>query len=359
MKILILEDSSQTTYGGGQKISKLVCKALSQRNELLLMDYASDSLFIQDVKGYVQVVYFAGYKFSKEKFIQRFYQAVAFVKSFFKILRILKDQKVDVLYTTTKLTLFLAYFIKVYTRTPFIYHAHMSSKRTISGRISVNFMRFSKLVIAVSNYVKDTIQELNADIKIQVVYNPIEFSVKKKKIALDNDRFDIAFFGTVRAEKGVVTLIEAAKNLISNSNIHFHIFGDGPQLNQLKAHSLDNVTYYGHVENVDSYLDKLVDILVLPSVIPEACPTIILQAMSKGIPVITTNFGGQKELIQDGRNGFLIERNSINQLVDKILILIGNKSLYDNISSNNLIDILKKPTIEEYETLIEKCFEGE
>ncbi|WP_397321509.1 glycosyltransferase [Pedobacter foliorum] len=169
----------------------------------------------------------------------------------------------------------------------------------------------------------------------------------------------MAFFGTVRAEKGVVTLIEAAKNLISNSNIHFHIFGDGPQLNQLKAHSLDNVTYYGHVENVDSYLDKLVDILVLPSVIPEACPTIILQAMSKGIPVITTNFGGQKELIQDGRNGFLIERNSINQLVDKILILIGNKSLYDNISSNNLIDILKKPTIEEYETLIEKCFEGE
>ncbi|MFM1879719.1 MAG: hypothetical protein RLZZ241_2585 [Bacteroidota bacterium] len=122
------------------------------------------------------------------------------------------------------------------------------------------------------------------------------------------------FVARLLFEKGIGFYVDAAKALKKDfPEAEFHILGieadggTGYSVAQLKSLHQDKiVVFHGRQENVIPYLSSC-DIFVLPSYYREGVPRSILEALSIGMPIITTDMPGCKETIDDGKNGFLIE----------------------------------------------------
>jgi len=108
----------------------------------------------------------------------------------------------------------------------------------------------------------------------------------------------------------------------------------------IKNHQEKNVIFKGLLSRHE-YLDLLskCDCLVLLSKW-EAFPISILEAMALGKTVITTPVGGIPELVDNGINGFLVQRDS-KDVADKIIYLYKNPELLKQISMRNLQDAKK------------------
>ncbi len=70
-------------------------------------------------------------------------------------------------------------------------------------------------------------------------------------------------------------------------------------------------------------------------------PYVLLEAMAEGLPIIATNVGGIPEIIRDGENGLLVEKENPQALADAIKILISNQKLREEFSKKSLQDVQK------------------
>ncbi|MDH5451524.1 MAG: glycosyltransferase family 4 protein, partial [Candidatus Bathyarchaeota archaeon] len=67
------------------------------------------------------------------------------------------------------------------------------------------------------------------------------------------------------------------------------------------------------------------DIFIYPSRAPESCPTSILEAMALGLPVIATGIGGNPELLEENKGGYLIRPNSPGQMAKRIETMLKDE----------------------------------
>ena len=125
-----------------------------------------------------------------------------------------------------------------------------------------------------------------------------------------------------------------------------HIYGDGPDYKLLKAYinklGLDSsVTLFGCVKCVQQKL-KDDGVFVLTSDY-EGVPNALLEAMAIGMPCISTKCspGGAEMLIQNNKNGYLIECGNINDIADCISSFIDNKELAQALGKEARISIRK------------------
>ncbi|WP_321016817.1 glycosyltransferase, partial [Hungatella effluvii] len=93
---------------------------------------------------------------------------------------------------------------------------------------------------------------------------------------------------------------------------------------------------------------KLYDIFVLPSVNPDPLPTVVLEAMSTGKPVIGYKHGGICEMVQDGHNGLLAEVRNPEDLAEKISLLLDDDNLRKIMGINSRQRLLDYFSIESY-----------
>jgi glycosyltransferase involved in cell wall biosynthesis len=133
--------------------------------------------------------------------------------------------------------------------------------------------------------------------------------------------------------KGLGYFIEAIKLLRTEpviTHAAFVIIGDGPEKEklelQIKESGMKNKIFLtGKLPDVRKYLAAF-DIFVLPSV-KEGFPWALLEAMAAKLPVIATNVGAAPEIIEDGKNGFMVEPRKPELIAQKIKELIGNERL--------------------------------
>ena len=104
----------------------------------------------------------------------------------------------------------------------------------------------------------------------------------------------------------------------------------------------------GGFDNRDiSKIFKEIDVLVVSSVWPENSPLVIQEAFASKTPVIASNIGGIPELIQDGINGLLFEAGNINNLYEKMKIIIDSPKLLSELRENiNLPKDIKANALE-------------
>ena len=93
---------------------------------------------------------------------------------------------------------------------------------------------------------------------------------------------------------------------------------------------------------------KLYDIFVLPSINPDPLPTVVLEAMATGKPIVGYHHGGVCEMVADGENGLLAEVRNPEDLAQKILILLENDELRSRMGNNSRKRLLEKFSIESY-----------
>lgn len=141
-----------------------------------------------------------------------------------------------------------------------------------------------------------------------------------------------------QAPKDHETLIKALKPL-KNLNWTLELLGDGTETldkiqRLVEASGLsDKIIFGGYVEDIDAYLVKA-DLCILISH-SEGFPLSILEAMSLQLPIIASNVGGISEQVIDGYNGFLIGRNDVNTLTDKIKLLMNSSTLRRQMGNNS------------------------
>jgi glycosyltransferase involved in cell wall biosynthesis len=129
-------------------------------------------------------------------------------------------------------------------------------------------------------------------------------------------------------QKGQEFIIDVARQLEkSHPEIHFMLVGDGKDEEMLKASAADlrNLTFVGFVENVGDYLAAF-DIFILPS-LKEGIGSILLDAMEQSLPIVASKVGGVPEIVQDDRNGILIEPGRTDELKAGILRLSAEPNL--------------------------------
>lgn len=134
-----------------------------------------------------------------------------------------------------------------------------------------------------------------------------------------------AFAGRISPEKGVETMISAAALL---PDVLFSIAGSGPLLARSQRRSLPNIRFRGLLASPElSEFFSKARFLVVPSRCYEMCPTVILEAMAMGLPVIASRIGGLPEIVQDGVSGLLFEPGDAEDLARKVRVLWDNPEL--------------------------------
>lgn len=122
---------------------------------------------------------------------------------------------------------------------------------------------------------------------------------------------EIAFVGRLSHEKGADRFIDIARQI---PDIEFSIYGDGPEKQRLVESAPTNVIFHGHQSDMDAVW-RNISVLVISSRY-EGLPMATLEAMARGIVVISLDVGRLPDLIQDGQNGFLA--HDMPALTDKI-----------------------------------------
>lgn len=121
----------------------------------------------------------------------------------------------------------------------------------------------------------------------------------------------VLYFGRLSPEKGVNTLIEAAKLC----GCRLVILGTGPQEEELREAAKDcaNVEFKGFQTGTAlmDYIRKA-RCVVMPSACYENGPYSAMEAMAFGKPLIVSNMGGLPELVEDGVNGYIYEKTADN-----------------------------------------------
>lgn len=199
-------------------------------------------------------------------------------------------------------------------------------KNFLIKRTMKKALNMSDLLIFISKAVQKSF-ESSFDIKNinkVVIYNGIgrQFYDNLDLSKKENNR--IVYVGRLVKLKGVDILIKAFK-LVNNElhNTLLTIVGDGQEREKLEhlvktLNIEDKVKFTGIKTNVKDYLDKS-KIFVYPSICEEGFGISVVEAMSRGCIPIAFNKGGLPEVIEDEKNGYIVNQTSEQKLAEKII----------------------------------------
>lgn len=264
-----------------------------------------------------------------------------YLRSIFKLINIIKIFNPDIIHTHQ-------YHSHILTRTcllfldrriPTIANQHGTIK--LKSSKNLRWLLFKALDLKDIDYSANvSLTSLNSYInegifkpyKSIVIYNSVDVDYFKPSINLRNqqrsaikigDKFLIGYIGRLSPEKNLGNLIKAVKILKEKYDFNdFQVFiiGDGSEKKNLELLVSDFglkscVNFYGETDNVKNYLAAF-DLFVLSSD-TEGFPMIILEAMSMGCPIVSTNCGGISEIFKDILS-YLCEVNNSEQLAEEI-----------------------------------------
>lgn len=223
---------------------------------------------------------------------------------------------------------------------------HKFSKGIINDLRSIllfNFnILFCKKIVFITNWQKDSFKRYSIlkksfEKKSLVINNFIEpdYIIKSKKRY--NTKDSLVFVGRLTKKKGVEDIISLQDKL--GEKIRIEIIGDGPLKEAVKKQK--NLIYFGAIKNsiIKHCYDKS-NIFILPSY-SEVFPMTILEAMARGLVILVSDIPGMREIIKEGRNGYLFPPGDVERMKEIILYLKNNPKEIERISKNNLKDIHK------------------
>ncbi|HJP37857.1 MAG: glycosyltransferase family 4 protein [Gammaproteobacteria bacterium] len=172
-------------------------------------------------------------------------------------------------------------------------------------------------IICQANAVRDYLrQQVWRDIKIATVYKGQDINwftgerADMEEFGVGADDFVVTCAANVRPSKGVDVLLAATKQLADLDRLHVLVAGrdtDNPQFQSIVANSPmgDRIRLLGTREDVVKIMAAS-NLYVQPSISGEGLSKAVPEAMANKVPAIVTSTGGVKELIEEGKTGFVI-----------------------------------------------------
>lgn len=220
-------------------------------------------------------------------------------------------------------------------------------------------------VICVSNGVKDSLvgSGVSPD-KCRVVYNGIDTGARprsgaaglREELGIRKGSVILGTVGSLIKRKRVSLLLKAVSEL-KEFELACVIVGEGPEMDSLKEEARrlgirDRVVFTGFSTDALSYINFM-DIFVFPSE-KEGMPRVILEAMLMGKPVIAFDVAGARELIIEGRTGFLLKEGS--HLAPAIKSLFQDRALMVKMGTTGRGRVIEGFGIDKYVKGVEEVF---
>jgi len=274
----------------------------------------------------------------------------------FKLLRIIRKHKIDIVHTNTCMAIDPSIAAKL-TATPHVWHIREGVGYSSDAIVRFPFQKFPGLFLYVMDQLSSKIitnSQFTASLarpyfpedKTQVIYNslPCDWFVKKQRKS-NKVTTVVGMIGNVTAawknHKLVIEVANVLRSEYSDLNVMFHIYGSLPDddnpyyvglLNKTKSLQLTNTVLFRGREEPEKLYNGI-DILFHPCN-REPFGRIFIEAMGKGVPVVAVRGGGADELIEDGRTGYKVEPDSPEQAANRIAELIRKPSIYRQMSLN-------------------------
>ena len=278
------------------------------------------------------------------------------IKAIFKLKKICDFEKFDIIHTHTPMgsvvTRLAANNSRKKYHTRVLYTAH--GFHFFKGASLINWLLFYPVEKVLARYT-DTLILINKedyelakrkfkkckDIQyvpgVGIDENKFNFSLSnkekielRKSLGLNEDSFVMIYPAELSNRKRQIWLINTISNLLyKNSNIHLLLPGkdslNGKCQQLVSELNLDNqVHFLGYRKDIPSLL-KISD-LALSTANQEGLPVNIMEAMFVGLPIVATNCRGNRDLVKDNVNGYLIELNDKSSFSKMVESLYKNKN---------------------------------
>jgi glycosyltransferase involved in cell wall biosynthesis len=195
------------------------------------------------------------------------------------------------------------------------------------------------------------------------IYSPNNLGSNiRARFGIEEDDKVIGFVGRLVPLKGIKYLLEALKIINKKMDkVKVLIVGDGPQRRELEIlinkNLKRNVIFTGFISKEDlPNIYPALDIFTLPS-LTEGLSNTLLEAMACGKPVITTSVGGNSELVDNGKNGYLIQPKSSKELAERIVDLLHDPNKRIQMGRRGRDTILRRYTWEKIIPIYEDAYE--
>lgn len=288
------------------------------------------------------------------------------------ITAVLKNKHgVDYFYINTYAAALVSFVCRICTVKNII-HCHENQQHKFSGRALASLVRkCADKIICVSNVVKDyvcgPVKKTPAVVIMNGITDVFADIISDKKIDRQNLRFLIV--GRVMPEKGYWFLADAIKSLKQTQLLTFSIdaYGDAPPnrptlvdeyRNYLKSNDLDNdIKLLGFSKQADREMLNY-DVVLVPSIMSDPFPTTVLEAMRAKCLVITTAHGGAAEIIKNGKNGILIQKNDTAAFAEVLKSIVQGDIDIVSLASEARLFYVENLTQFAFEKKIVNCFDS-
>ena len=225
-------------------------------------------------------------------------------------------------------------------RGPVVFHAHSflfpGKGRQVAGK---SLRRIGASVVGSCEFVAAPWREFVGQ-RVSVILNGVPGPAEPIWKAETMRAPVVACIGRIAREKGQLEFLRAAGKIHrALPECRFAVYGaalfgePGTARYEADVRSAAAglpVEFAGWIRNVYQALAKI-DLLLVPSAPHEATTRVILEAFAAGVPVIAFRAGGIPEVVDDGRNGFLV--NSAEEMAQLALELLGNRERLEMIST--------------------------
>jgi glycosyltransferase involved in cell wall biosynthesis len=158
------------------------------------------------------------------------------------------------------------------------------------------------------------------------------------EFGISHDDFVIICAVNVRPSKGIDVMLEAANRLAELPNLHLILAGKGMDKEPYKRLIEENrLRDRIHVAGFRTDAPELIaasDVLVQPSISGEGLPRAVMEAMSYGTTVVITDTGGGKEVVVDGKSGFVVPVKDPDAICNRVVALYNDRALLSRMSAD-------------------------
>jgi len=220
------------------------------------------------------------------------------------------------------------------------------AKNSLLRALLNNTIGKARLILVLSGKFKSQLEGLGyPPEKINVITTMYEenFADRPERDEGSGEKAELVFVSRLIRCKGAHIAAETVKKLVEAGykTIHATFAGDGPEWEGLRNYVQKNrledyVGLAGFVRDEEKRkIFEEGDIFLFPTYCQEGCPIVILEAMGAGMAIVSTPMGAIPEIVEQNKNGFLVEGQNPEDFFDKISHLLDDRSLMKKMQVQN------------------------
>jgi len=218
----------------------------------------------------------------------------------------------------------------------------------LAKKLSKDFCNTNDLIIAPSTKIRNYLKKWGVKRDIKILATGIDFKefTKKTSNGLNNfrNKYNIKkddrvllFLARIAKEKNIDFLIESLKRIGDKNKLL--MVGDGPYKkeleNKIKKEKIDNIIFTGYLDRKNVSLAYQVSDIFVFSSTSETQGLVIAEAMGCGLPIVALKDAAVADMVDDGKNGFLTNKNT-REFSNKIMKILEDKKLYERMSKYSI-----------------------